>query len=138
MGTVKPAKVEQICLIRVLDRYFKTVKVSDEGLCFSYHNKRGQLKALTYGQLNEQIKTWVDKTGREGSSYMTHCLRRGGINHAVCSGISPEYLQVMGDWASQCFLIYIDFALDLRLDLASKMVESVQITKEKTTDADNE
>ena len=51
---------------------------------------------------------------------MTHCLRRGGINHAVKMGISPEYLQVLGDWASQVFLVYIDFALDLRLQLANK------------------
>ena len=90
--------------------------------CFAYHNKQGYVKALTYKQLNEQIKTWVEKAGRSGS-FSTHCLHRGGINHGLKCGISPEYLQVMGDWASQCFLIYIDFALGLGLQLADKIAQ---------------
>ena len=121
---VKPSKNKSICLVRCLDHYFKTVKVADHQPCFSFHNERNEVKALTYGQLNEHIKTLVKRTGRDRDQYSTHCLRRGGTNFAVCSGISPEYIQVMGDWASQSFLMYIDFALDLRLNLAEKIANN--------------
>ena len=121
---VCPATNPKICLVRVLDRFFRSVLMSEKWPCFSYHNKKGQIKSLTYEQLNEQIKLWVGKTGRQGKQFSTHCLRRGGINFAVKCGISPEYLQVMGDWASQAFLRYIDFALDLRLNLAEQVAKN--------------
>ena len=66
----------------------------------------------------------MDEIGLVGKEFSTHGLCRGGTNHAVRSGISPEYIQVMGDWVSQSFLIYIDFALDLRLELADKIAKA--------------
>ena len=119
---MKPAKDPAVCLVRVLNDYFSKVRVPDCAPCFSYHNEKGVIKALTYKQLNEQIKMWTEKTGHYGN-FTSHCLCRGGINHALRCGISPEYLQIMGDWMSQCFLVYIDFALDLRLDLVEKIAQ---------------
>ena len=75
---VKAAKDKDVCLIHNLSQYFKLVQVLDCAPCFSYYNDRKELKALTYKQLNEQIKDWVGKIGREGASYTMHCLRRGG------------------------------------------------------------
>ena len=72
---VKPTKEPKICLVRVLNRFFCTVWMAQHQPCFSYHNEDGEIKALTYGQLNEQIKEWVNKTGRNGHDYTTHCLR---------------------------------------------------------------
>ena len=118
---VKPAKDKRICLVRVLDRYFKAMPLQQDQPWFAYYNDKKQVCALNYAQLNEQIKEWVTKTGRNGKTFTTHCLHRGGMNHAVKCGISPDYIQVMGDWVSQSFLVYIDFALDLRLELAEKI-----------------
>ena len=89
---VKPAKDRLVCLVYNLKSFFERVMVDDNSPCFSFHNDKKELKALTYGQLNEQIKIWVSRTGRQGNKYTTHCLRRGGINHALRCGISPEYL----------------------------------------------
>ena len=121
---VKPARDLSICLVKVLHRYFKAVLAKPYHPCFCYTNESGEVKALIYGQLNEQIKQWVTKTGRQGNEYTTHCLHGGGSNHAIRSGLSPEFVQVMGDWASMCFLQYIDFALDLRLQIAETMANA--------------
>ena len=120
---VKPAKDPRVCLIRVLKRYFEKVPAQDHKPCFCYHNAQGQLKALTYGQLNKYMKEIITATGRDGKRYSTHGIRRGGINFAVRTGLAPEFLQVLGDWGSQCFLRYIDFALDLRLMMAEHIAQ---------------
>ena len=112
---VSPCENEKICLIKTLHRYFQQVPAQQHHPCFCYHDKTGKVKPITYAQLNQQIKTLVDKTGRDGSIYTSHCLRRGGIGHAVHSGLDPQFLRIIGDWASTCFLRYIDFELDLRL-----------------------
>ena len=110
---VSPAPDSRICLIQTLQMYFRMVPVGDDEPCFCYRNEKGTLKALTYGQLNTQIQSWVKRTGRTGS-FSTHCLRRGGCNHGVKSGLAPEYIRKIGDWASDCFLKYIDVDLDMR------------------------
>ena len=38
--------------------------------------------------------------------------------HAFDVGIQPEFIKMMGDWASQAFLHYLDIALDNRLQAA--------------------
>ena len=120
---VRPAKDPRVCLITVLTNYFKQVPAEDEQPCFCFHNEDGHLKALTYDQLNETMKTLVSRTGRDGTIYTTHALRRGGTNFAIRANLCPEFVQVLGDWGSQCFLTYIDFALDLRLEAANKMAK---------------
>ena len=105
---------EKTCLVRSLHRYFKAVPLLSGDPCFSYHNSRGEVKALSYSQLNEQLKYWVSLTGRDGSTYTTHAMRRGGINHGIRAGLSPSFLRVMGDWATDCFMKYVDFDLDVR------------------------
>ena len=115
---VMPAVDPQVCLITVLKKYFKLVPARGNDPCFCYHNKSGELKALTYGQLNEQLKTWVKATGKEGKDYTTHCLRRGGTSHAFESGIKTDYIKLMGDWASQCYFRYIDVTMDHRIRAA--------------------
>ena len=112
---VSRATEPEVCLVRVLKRYFDKVPASNSDPCFCYHNQQGKLKALTYAQLNKQLKEWVDATGRDGSRATTHALRRGGSNHAIRSGLDPVFVRLMGGWSSDCFLKYIDFDLDMRV-----------------------
>ena len=99
------------------------VPAEDQDPMFCFRNEDGKLKALMYGQLSEQLKDWVKKTGREDDSkYTLHGLRWGGTSHAFEMGIKPEYIKMMGDWASQCFFRYLDIALDNRIRAAVKFV----------------
>ena len=120
------ASNSKICLIQVLQRYFKAVPATDVDPCFCYKDENGDFRALSYAQLNKQIKTWVSQTGRKEDRYTSHCLRHSGINHALRCQIEPEFLQIMGDWASTCFLRYVDFELDLRLEAAQKFSRNIQ------------
>ena len=71
---VMPSKDKRVCLIHNLRQYFGLVPVSDGSPCFCFHNKEGELKALTYDQLTSQIKEWIGKTGRDGQEYTGHTL----------------------------------------------------------------
>ena len=91
---VMKAKDSKVCLITILKRYFSMVPAEDQDLMFCFRNKDGELKALMYGQLSEQLKDWVKKTGREDDSkYTLHGLRWGGTSHAFEMGIKPEYIK---------------------------------------------
>ena len=118
-----PSTDDSICLIKVMKRYLQLVPACDVDPCFCYRNKKGRLLALTYEQMTAQIKDWVTATGREGDLYTGHCLRRGGTSHTFEMGIRPEYIRMMGDWASQCFYRYLDISLQHRIKAAVKFAK---------------
>ena len=114
---------KRVCPIANLKQYFVMVLVSPQSPCFGFVNEHGELKALTYAQLDEQLKEWIHKTGRDESGFTLNCLHRGGTTHAFEMGIRPEFIQMMGDWASECFYRYLDIALDSRLHAAIKFAK---------------
>ena len=69
-----------ICLVKTLCKYFTLVPAKQNDPRFCYRNKHGVLNALTYKQLNMQLKDWVEATGRDPQGYTTHCLRRGELH----------------------------------------------------------
>ena len=117
---VMPAKDKDVCLITVLRRYFRLMPAKPTDPLFCYYNSKKQLKALTYDQLDTLLKDWMEEIGQDKQLFSLHGLRRGGTTHAFDMGIKPEYIKMMGDWASQCFYRYIDIALNNRLQAAVK------------------
>ena len=61
---VAPASQESICPLATLKKLFTMVPAQDSDPCFSYRNHNNVLKALTYGQLSEKLKRWVEAMGR--------------------------------------------------------------------------
>ena len=118
-----PVKDPSVCLITTLRKYFEMVPVRQEDPCFYFRNKENELKSLTYEQLSSQLKEWLDKIGEDGSKFTLNCLRRGGMTHTFEMGIRPEFIKMMGDWASQCFFRYLDIALNNRLRAAVKFIK---------------
>ena len=118
-----PAKDPGVCLVATLWMYFDRVPAASGDPCFCFRNDKNQLKALTYEQLATQFKTWVKKVGRDEHRYTLHGLRRGGTSHAFDRGIKPEYIKMMGDWASSCFYRYLDIALDHCLKAAVRFAK---------------
>ena len=120
---VMPAQDPRICLLEVLKYYFKIVPAPETAPCFCYHNKCKQCRALMYSQADVQLKEWIKKVGTDETGFTLHCLHRGGTTHAFEMGIKPEYIKMMGDWASQCFFRYLDIALDNRLRAVIKFTK---------------
>lgn len=70
---------------------------------------------LSYSQLSRLLKEWAIKARLDPRRYSLHCLRRGGACWLDTHGVPDRVIQVLGDWKSQAFKLYIDSALHTRL-----------------------
>ena len=87
--------------------------------------KGDKLVPITYDVLLKQLKVWISQIGKQPADYSLHGLRRGGANHALSVGICGEDLKLMGDWASDAYLEYVDLTLERRVTNMVKFVEEV-------------
>lgn len=71
---------------------------------------------LTYGQLGAKLKQWIEKIGIPSDRFTLHGLRRGGACHALEVGLVGEELKILGDWASDAYMRYLDLTLQRRVD----------------------
>lgn len=78
---------------------------------------------LTYSQLDRVFKDWVAKAGLSGRPFSLHGLRRGGACWLDRHGVPDRVIQVLGDWKSQAFKLYIDSALQTRLQAMTAFAE---------------
>lgn len=78
---------------------------------------------LTYNQLGERLKELVSATGRSPYRHTLHGLRRGGTCHALECGLVGEDLKIMGDWATDAYMTYIDQTVQRRVN---NMVQFMQ------------
>ena len=51
-------------------------------------------------------------------TYRGHSFRRGGANWAFQCGVPGELIQVFGDWSSEAYKSYLEFALPAKLRVA--------------------
>ena len=78
--------------------------------------KNGVMVPITYEQLGGHLTEWVKKVGYPSDEGFTlHGLHRGGANHTLTVGLAGEDIQLMGDWASNAYMSYIDLNLDRRV-----------------------
>ena len=120
-----PAKHRIICPVFWMNVLFQHFPVSsDLDPLFSYMN-HGKVIPLTVEVLAKKYKDWVKKTGRSPKAYILHGLCRGGANHALTVGLGGEDIMLMGDWASNAYLQYIDLTLERRVTNMVKFVDEM-------------
>ena len=85
-----------------------------DAAAFSYPLK-GVLVPLTYRETLLQLRAWLDELDIKSADYGLHSARRGGATTAFEAGLPSLAIRVLGDWASEAFLRYIDVTLDTRL-----------------------
>ena len=117
-----PAKSENICPVLHMKLSLSMTKGDDMDALFRYTNSKGQVKILTYDQFRKQLRIWVEKLNLNPDHYTPHCLRRGGATHAFRVGLSSDYIQMMGDWASDAYMDYLRINLDQRLEAAAQFM----------------
>ena len=86
---------------------------------------KGKLIALTSRRLQARMRTWLAKLKLSPMDYSLHSLRRGGATFAFKCSIPSDLIQLMGDWASNCYRRYIDVTLSKRLKAASRVSRRV-------------
>lgn len=70
---------------------------------------------MTGQAFNRKLRTLTTSAGA-GRALSSHSFRRGGATWALSSGIPGEIVKAMGDWKSQCYLLYLDQIPDRIID----------------------
>ena len=80
---------------------------------------------LTYPRLTYWFKTWLAQAGYDHTKFSMHSCRRGGATFLHEADIPGQIIKLLGDWASDCCLRYIDLTLDKRVQAAQDFAEVV-------------
>lgn len=111
-----PAKDRRICPRFWLTHMLRVIPGQPQDPLFSIPDNRGNLVPITYSQLGQKLKELVKATGRSPEGYTLHGLRRGGTCHALEVGLVGEDLRIMGDWATDAYMTYIDQTVQRRVN----------------------
>ena len=87
----------------------------------SYFGKKSKLLSITYSQLQNKLRELVNLTGRNGSLYSSHGLRRGGCSFAYKSNVESELIQFHGDCISSCYTEYLTYDFEQKLSVSRRM-----------------
>ena len=83
------------------------------------------LVPVKYHFFQKVLKYLVAQTGRDPSGYSSHGFRRGGATFAFNSGVSPDLIQVQGDWQSDCYKQYMVSDLAHRLNVSEQIRDAI-------------
>ena len=71
---------------------------------------------MTYPRLTYWFKKWLNQAQIPARNYSLHSFRRGGCTFLHNSNISGQVRKVLGNWASEAYLRYIDVTLGKRVE----------------------
>ena len=92
---------------------------SDSGPLFSF-SLLGHSHVLTKDLFIKTFRALAQQAGVSSpSSFTGHSFRRGGASFAFQVGIPGEYIQIAGDWASDCYKSYLDVSMEAKLNFAN-------------------
>ena len=69
---------------------------------------------ITYPVYMKFLKNKIHEIGLDVTNFSTHSFCRGAVSWAIKCGIPGSLIQVMGDWKSECYKMYINCPLDVR------------------------
>ena len=101
----------KLCPVSAVKAAFNcTSQAPVDGPAFVVPGKRG-LKPLLYGQFVTKLKKCLKLIGLQPQAYSSHSLRRGGATWASQIGLPPDMIQMMGDWHSDAYLLYMSIPM---------------------------
>ena len=113
-----------LCPLVALRNMIRLVPGSGEDPAFMI-KEHGLPIPISYAALQKFIKACIASVGLEPESFSSHSFRRGGATWAFRSDVPADLIKVHGDWASQAYMRYLDFSLDQRLEVATRMVDRI-------------
>ena len=88
-------------------------------------NCNEKYKPVSYSMLQNFLKLIIAKIGLDPEKYSSHSFRRGGATWAFRSGVSPNLIQLQGDWQSDAYKLYLQHDLNDKLAVSFKMIENL-------------
>ena len=98
-----------LCPVSVMKHTSNLTPMNRESALFSFPNE----KAVNYNFYQKFLKNQIKKIGLNPELFSMHSFRRGAVSWAIKNGISESMIQVMGDWKSDCYKMYINCPLDV-------------------------
>ena len=114
-----------ICPVYWAWRLVRRVRAGPMDPLFCYH-RRGKYMVLTYPRLTYWFKLWIDQVGISSKGYTLHSCRRGGATYLQKANIPAQMIKILGNWASEAYLRYIDISLSKRVEASALFAQIVQ------------
>ena len=86
------------------------VQAPTQGSClplFTINTPQGA-HILTQSIFQRRLASALTKIGLSPSAYSGHSFRRGGATWALQAGVPGEVIQMMGDWRSEAYKVYLE------------------------------
>lgn len=113
-----------LCPVRAYKRMLKLLPGSSSLPAF--HIRVGDsLQPVNYYLLQKFIQEGVSQLGLEPALFSSHSLRRAGATWAFKSEVPGELIKSHGDWASECYLRYLELSTEDRVVVAQKMTGAI-------------
>jgi hypothetical protein len=113
-----------LCPVYNFTRLCRLVPASANDSAFSYLNYSGK-SFITFSSFTSFLKRLLSDVGIDPSDYSGHSFRRGGASWAFKAQIPGEMIQLIGDWASDSYKLYLYTTLDSKIMVAQRMRDTV-------------
>lgn len=120
IGTVADPRFNIKCHFKKL---FSLVKVPNVAPLFSFNKNTYHSRHSLVTVLNKCVK----RAGLSVSDYSWHSFRRGAAVFAFELGLADSAVQMLGDWSSEAFKNYLEFAFARKASIAKKIAKSFEL-----------
>ena len=109
-----------------LKKLFTSVKVSNNSPLFAYgkHSFHSKFSLIRF------LDKCVFKAGLSLSDYSWHSFRRGAAVFAFEVGLADSAVQMLGDWSSDAFKRYLEFAFSKKASVAEEIANNFDVFTE--------
>lgn len=118
-----------LCPLAAFQNMVRVMPASPSSPAFTLPGSKSTKACLTHSTFVSHLLHLISLTGRDSHGFSGHSFRRGGATFAFGSGVQGELIQLQGDWQSEAYLRYLDFSLESKLQVSSKMAIAIQNLK---------
>ena len=114
-----------LCLLHSYVRLCEMVKATDLSPAFCYKLNK-QICTITHSLFTSTLRKLLKQARYNDKMYSGHSFRRGGATWAFKSNVPGEFIQIIGDWSSDCYKIYLDTTFETKLEIANRIKTSIE------------
>ena len=93
---------------------------------FAYKKPDGASHPLLPQEFVRVFRTLLSRAGVPlAAQFRGHSFRRGGASWAFNNGVPGELIQVMGDWKSDAYKVYLEFSLSSKVAIAERLIHNL-------------
>jgi hypothetical protein len=105
----------KLCPVTAVRAAFNRTCVSTAGGPAFLIPHGGGLVPLLYSRFVGKLKSCIAAIGLDPKGYASHSLRRGGATWGARIGLPAEQIQMMGDWHSDAYLLYLSLPMSSKV-----------------------